>query len=1296
MAERLGEAVLELRTDDSKLGKGIDNAEKRAKALGRTFDEVGKKLQNVGTNITAFVTLPIIGLGAATLKMATDAVESENLFEVSFGNMAEAARSWSEETGSALKLNAFALREQSALIFAMTDSMGLSQDAAFGMATGITEMAGDMASFFNLKPEEAFDKLRAGIVGEAEPLRALGILIDEATVKQAAYTHGLVAFGDELTAVEKVQARWLAIQDQTVKVQGDLARTLDSPVNRMRALGTVIEENAIAIGIALLPALESLLDIADDVVVVVERWIEKFTSAAPATQNTVIAVVALAAALGPAVIGLGSLIRVVGFAIASFSGLSVSISGVWAAIMGPVGLVLAAIALLLAIKPVREFLLDFATSVLSTVVTWVKATVAAFGEWWVSTTDGRTFLAELAKVIAKDVIGAIAPLVKLVVKFTKNLAASVVSTVRATAQFLEWTGALDLAWAALKLLWGMLVNAVETFALLIPGMRGAIKQMKDWADKAAAAVQVTERYDVSVASAGLSVEAMDAATEAALAPVENLTGGIEDLGAAADSTAESLQEMLSRLAGEAAQRMKEHEQQIKDIAGEYEELAVDVLPLVVQEIGNVGEAAGDTGGRLIAGFRDGADAIKAIWEDVVADMAFQLVDGLLTGFESGELESIFANAGADLGGTFGQALGSRFGPIGSAIGQKLGSAIGKSVGKTVGKFFSKLFGKRDRVGEALKKFGLNISKELKKIIEQTAKDLGVQAESAMRLHLVDVMQEMGIESAEALASFAHLTELLLFDLERGLISSEQATIALGDSVTELLANFEDAGGGLSELNDIADIFTHTAAAVVAGQLSSAQATDILNDSFADFVDLAITMGDEGLDSINRIVLAAQNAGLEVEAITERLAEAMDEAASIMAERNAFLLDQSKALLAGIETLFAGVGGVTAREIEASAQSVVSAFSAMLAAGVPLSEALAEVGSAFEMITAKGVEDLPDEFQRLGEMIAILSDEALQGMISKIEGATSATMALGNMGLLTGEQFDVFGDRVDRTFKKLVDGGLTGEEALVALGPQLQLLNDLSQQYGFEIDNITSGLLEQAMAQGVVADKGLTTEDILIRGFDAMLEGVNALIVALGGIPLAFEKWDQATAETVAASTSGFSEISTTATGTAGEVGEIWTESANVVLNAWGQTTSAISDNVSSMVASFRRDFRNIPINFNVNFRGGGGPPLSFAHGSEGFVDFGTGSPAMLHGTEEVITAAQGVGIVGMVQAAIMDAGRASSRDGVLAELQEQTGLLVEAFDQRAKHHKVDTTNADKHAAKVRRVPFRSETPGTVC
>lgn len=321
----LGDLTVRIGADLKGLSKGLTKAAAKLKSAG-------KSMQNVGKSLTAGITLPLLAAGVAVLKLAADAEESENLFEVSMGSMANAARNFSEELSTALGLNAFEVRKITGTFNQMLSSMGLSEQAAFDMSTSMTQLTFDMASFFNLNPDDAFKKLQAGITGEAEPLKRLGILIDENTIKQAAYNNGIAEFGEELNQTQKIQARFVAIMEQTKNAQGDLARTQDSLTNQVRILKSQMIDLGIQIGLVLIPFVQTLLQKINPLITTMKDWVGRFREATPQVKLLVIGGLALLAALGPLVFILGKLVVVGASLLTILSGISLTVVGVVVAV----------------------------------------------------------------------------------------------------------------------------------------------------------------------------------------------------------------------------------------------------------------------------------------------------------------------------------------------------------------------------------------------------------------------------------------------------------------------------------------------------------------------------------------------------------------------------------------------------------------------------------------------------------------------------------------------------------------------------------------------------------------------------------------------------------------------------------------------------------------------------------------------------------------------------------------------------------------------------------------------------
>lgn len=285
----------------------VDAETKRTEGLTDGLTKIGGAATGAGLALTAGLTAPIALVGGLVGKLGIDAVESRNLMEVSFGSMIESADTWANALSKDLGLNRFEMEKTAGTMFNMVSSMGLGKTAAFDVSTGIVKLAADMASFRNISIDEALTKLKSGLVGETEPLKAIGILVDENTVKAYAYKNGIAAQGAELTAQQKVLARYGAIMQQTSNDQGDLARTMESPANQLRIMQSRITEAATSLGMSLVPMMSATINVVSKVVPIIQSVVEWFAKLPGPIQTGAIVLLGLVAAAGPALVIAGQL-----------------------------------------------------------------------------------------------------------------------------------------------------------------------------------------------------------------------------------------------------------------------------------------------------------------------------------------------------------------------------------------------------------------------------------------------------------------------------------------------------------------------------------------------------------------------------------------------------------------------------------------------------------------------------------------------------------------------------------------------------------------------------------------------------------------------------------------------------------------------------------------------------------------------------------------------------------------------------------------------------------------------------
>lgn len=236
--------------DDGKLPIVVDPQVKTSGATDIMKGIVGSNFLQAGIN-------KIVETAQAGIQLASDLEEVQNVVDVTFGAGKDKIEQFAKTAISSFGLTELQTKQYSSTMGAMMKSMGVSEGAVLSMSEGLTGLVGDMASFYNLDHDAAFDKIRSGISGETEPLKALGINMSVANLEAYALTKGMKKAYDQMTEVEKVQLRYGYIMEQTADAQGDFVRTQDSYANQLRLLQNNLDTMAANIGGMLVPALTS-------------------------------------------------------------------------------------------------------------------------------------------------------------------------------------------------------------------------------------------------------------------------------------------------------------------------------------------------------------------------------------------------------------------------------------------------------------------------------------------------------------------------------------------------------------------------------------------------------------------------------------------------------------------------------------------------------------------------------------------------------------------------------------------------------------------------------------------------------------------------------------------------------------------------------------------------------------------------------------------------------------------------------------------------------------------------------
>ena len=291
MADQKLRVILEAKSD--KLVKALDKSSNKLKQFGADASRIGKGL-SVG------LTLPIAAAGVAAIKLASDFEESLNKVDVSFKKSSASVKEFSKTTLTQFGIAQGTALDMAAMFGDMGTSMGLTTVQAAKMSTSMVGLAGDLASFKNIKIEEATTALAAVFTGETESLKRLGIVMTEANLKQFALTQGITKNIKEMTQAEKTTLRYQYVIASTGNAQGDFARTQGGAANQMRIFTESLKEIGANLGQILLPAFTKM-------VTKVNGLLKAFMGLDDGTKKTILIITGIVAAVGPFLMMLGKL-----------------------------------------------------------------------------------------------------------------------------------------------------------------------------------------------------------------------------------------------------------------------------------------------------------------------------------------------------------------------------------------------------------------------------------------------------------------------------------------------------------------------------------------------------------------------------------------------------------------------------------------------------------------------------------------------------------------------------------------------------------------------------------------------------------------------------------------------------------------------------------------------------------------------------------------------------------------------------------------------------------------------------
>lgn len=246
---RMTEALANLSTGLGRTRSATSNASSGMNLLGKNVGSVRIKSFSLASAIgkvyatywTLFRGFRLLG---DAIDISSSLTEVENVVRQTFGQYESLINNFAKTSIEKFGMSELSAKQFASRFQAMGTALDIPQGKMAKMSIRLTELAGDMASFYDVSQEDIAKSLQSVFSGTTAPMRRYGIDLTQATLKEWALKQGLDANISSMTQAQKAMLRYQYVLAHTTNITGDFARTADTWHNQI----TMLKENFKALG----------------------------------------------------------------------------------------------------------------------------------------------------------------------------------------------------------------------------------------------------------------------------------------------------------------------------------------------------------------------------------------------------------------------------------------------------------------------------------------------------------------------------------------------------------------------------------------------------------------------------------------------------------------------------------------------------------------------------------------------------------------------------------------------------------------------------------------------------------------------------------------------------------------------------------------------------------------------------------------------------------------------------------------------------------------------------------------
>ena len=216
--------------------------------MNKSVSILQKSMSGLTGILKSFIGVPVGSMLKDATQESIAYVENLNLFNVAMGEAVDVGKEFIDLAQENFGLDPSNLMRYTGVFYQLADATNMASESAGIMSLGLTKLAIDTTSLFNMPIDTVMTNISSGLQGMTRAVRKYGLDIRVSTLQTTAATLGMHQNVAAMSEANRQGLRYITMLKQLGKIQGDYAKTIETPANQLRVLKEQLSQLGRAFG----------------------------------------------------------------------------------------------------------------------------------------------------------------------------------------------------------------------------------------------------------------------------------------------------------------------------------------------------------------------------------------------------------------------------------------------------------------------------------------------------------------------------------------------------------------------------------------------------------------------------------------------------------------------------------------------------------------------------------------------------------------------------------------------------------------------------------------------------------------------------------------------------------------------------------------------------------------------------------------------------------------------------------------------------------------------------------------